>query len=185
MTGYAPPAAEVRSAFSLLALRQSHGLLLEDVVFGCGGGFGRISHARHPRSGWSKAHPVYWPRAGRSEPGDARPHALEIGRQIRDRRRCLGERAIDGRPHERRQESAGVVDADLAEHARRLPHDLAGELRRRLDRLRVGGPVGFGDHDRLASELDGERLRDRQHGRPAPTRPHRSRRAGADPSTFR
>jgi hypothetical protein len=43
-----------RGRFALLdelrALRQTHGLLLEDVLFGGGGGFGRISHARYSSS---------------------------------------------------------------------------------------------------------------------------------------
>ena len=47
--------------------------------------------------------------------------------------------------------------------APRLPHDRAGELGRRRDRLGVGRAIGLGDDDRLAAELDRERLRDRQH----------------------
>ena len=78
----------------------------------------------------------------------------------------VGERVVDRRVRERREVRAGIRHAGLAQQRRRLPHDRARELGGDGDRLGVRGAILLGDHDRLAAELDGERLRDRAAPRP-------------------
>ena len=75
----------------------------------------------------------------------------------------VGERVVDRGMRERREVCTGIRHAGLGEKPRRLLHDRARELGCGGDALGVRRPVVLGDDDRLAPELDGERLCDREH----------------------